>query len=213
MIYDILPRIAGKIFLNVISKSDPDGVYLTFDDGPDPEITPQLLDELKRLDCLATFFITGSKAEKYISIVKQIHNAGHTIASHGYHHRSLALASQKNIRVDLKRSIEILSDITGHRPHLFRPPYGRIGPNLLKVVKELGLITVLWSVSAGDWHANQKEALIHRIIHHVKDGDIILLHDSGGNGTTLSSISEIIKTFRMSGFILQTLKNVSSCNY
>jgi len=176
---DIFPRMAPLFFRNVVSRGDPAGIYLTFDDGPDPVFTPKILDLLERFNCHATFFVTGRKAEKHPDIVRAAGKAGHTIGSHGYTHRSFLFADQNAVLDEINRSASVISDITGCDTRLFRPPHGFFRPSLPSVLKELGMKLVLWSLSPADFVANPPTVLERRIVRKVRTGDIVLLHDGG----------------------------------
>jgi peptidoglycan/xylan/chitin deacetylase (PgdA/CDA1 family) len=189
----------------VIARGDPGGIYLTFDDGPDPDTTPRVLELLAKDNTPATFFVSGIQAEKHPDLVRAISAAGHGVASHGYHHRSLGWAGTGACREELQRSVTTISYILNQPPpihnskflilnSLFRPPYGRFGPGVLKAAKELGLTIVLWSLSARDWKPASPRELADRIVTRVRPGDIILLHDRGRFAEAmLQALPEIIQ--------------------
>ncbi len=196
----ILPRLAARFMPGVICRGNPDGVYLTFDDGPDPEITPRLLVLLDHLKCPATFFVTGFRAERYPGIVRNAVNAGHVIAGHGYNHRSLLFAGEKTIRNELNRTREAIHQATGDHPSLFRPPYGRLGPSVPEIAGELGMTVVLWSLSPSDYRPAAPSRIVRRVVGRAGSGDIILLHDRGrGSGQTLEALPDIVEGLRAKG--------------
>ena len=114
---DLSLRLAARVFSRVIVRGEPGAVYLTFDDGPDPEITPRVLDILKEYDARATFFVTGSQVDRHPEIVRRIAAEGHTLGSHGYEHRSLIFARYRLIKEDLQKSIAVI------RRALAAPPF------------------------------------------------------------------------------------------
>ena len=189
----ILPRLMTRLFHGVVCCGNPDGVYLTFDDGPDLDVTPRLLILLDHLNCPATFFVSGAQVERHPDVVRDALNAGHVIASHGFSHRSLLFAGEKTIRYELTHSREVIHQATGKQPELFRPPYGRFGQDLPELAAESGMTVVLWSLSPGDYRPAPASRIIHRLLGRVEPGDIILLHDRGrGTGRMLDWLPDII---------------------
>lgn len=170
------------MFLDVLWRGPGEarGVALTFDDGPSPSSTPKILDLLDAAKAKATFFVIGKKAEKHPELVREILARGHAVALHSYaHHRLFSLKSARYVRDDLKRAIEVLSAITGDKPALFRPPIGHSNPTIARVVKELGLEVVGWSVRALDGlAAADPKAVAARVKRGLRDGAIVLMHDA-----------------------------------
>jgi peptidoglycan/xylan/chitin deacetylase (PgdA/CDA1 family) len=206
MLSDIFPRIASALIPNVISRGDTDGVYLTFDDGPDPDNTPKLLNILSEFSCKVTFFVSGKQADQYPEIIKQTFEAGHTVASHGYDHRSLAWAGSRTVLDQINRSIGAISDAGLCNSRLFRPPYGRIGIPMLSVVKSLNMQIVLWSLSAGDYRPIQPKLLAERITSKTKPGDIVLLHDKGNYvDNMLEALPGVLETLLEKGMSFKAL--------
>lgn len=202
----LLARIAARIFPNVVWRSRPGGVYLTFDDGPDPGVTPHLLEMLDAMDCRVTFFMTGVQAEHHPEIVKNAIAQGHTIGTHGYDHESLLLAPNQKASREIGQSITALENITGRRPSLYRPPYGRFNPFQVRLYQEMGLTIVLWSVNPLDYRETESTEIIDRIARNTRDGDIILLHDRGPNADrTLNALPEIVEAIRQKGLNLLPL--------
>lgn len=171
-----------EMFVDAVCKGPDDarGVALTFDDGPNPEHTPKILDALDRAGVKATFFVIGKKAEAHPEIVRDIARRGHVIGSHSYaHSRLFSLLSLGAVRQDIKRSLEVLEKITGARPTLFRPPIGHTNPRIGKVVRELDLTVVGWNVKALDGlGASKPDRVASRVNRGLEDGAIVLLHDA-----------------------------------
>ncbi|NHM30752.1 polysaccharide deacetylase family protein [Bacillus sp. C11] len=180
LFYTLLPFFISRIIGagGFKKNSDSQSIAFTFDDGPNPIYTPELLNILKDNDVKAAFFVLGSKAEKYPEIIRQIHKEGHLIGLHNYVHRSNWIMSPWKVRRDLKRSAEIIEGITGERPTYYRPPWGLLNIFDYFLLKEYKI--VLWSLMAGDWKtAGGKERVKKVLLSKVKKGDIILLHDCG----------------------------------
>jgi len=182
LLTDIFPRLAGAFLPHVISRGSEKGVYLTFDDGPDPIYTPTILDLLAQLDVKTTFFVLGSAGVEYPEIIIKAAAEGHTIGIHGWHHRYMTFKSEASARDELIRCHEQLVRLTSNPIRYFRPPHGHIGIGLQRAVDALGLTTILWSYSPGDWKiSNTRTKLAQLISTHRDDGEIILLHSAGGN--------------------------------
>jgi len=154
-------------------------VCLTFDDGPDGLVTPLILDILKENKVKAAFFVVGSKAEKHPEILERIDREGHVIGGHSYsHHFFFDLFSARKMKEELKHTSEYILQVTGRKIRLFRPPYGVTNPAMARVIKDLGLSSIGWSLKSKDTVIKDSAALFSRLKLKVKAGDIILLHDN-----------------------------------
>jgi peptidoglycan/xylan/chitin deacetylase (PgdA/CDA1 family) len=159
------------------------GVALTFDDGPDPASTPSILDALDAADAKATFFLIGRKVKKHPDLAKSIVERGHTIGLHSYaHNRLMSFWLANAWRSDLEKGIRTIERATGVRPTLFRPPIGHTNPQTARVLSDLGLRTIGWSVSGRDGLATSSSGVVERISSGARDGAIILLHDAAERG-------------------------------
>jgi len=161
------------------------GVVLTFDDGPDPEHTREVLDLLEARRATATFFVIGHKAEKHPDLVREIARRGHEVGVHGYaHDRLFALRGTRRVRADLNRAVAVLEGILGETPTLFRPPIGHTNPTIARVADELDFTTVGWSVGARDGIGRTRpDDVVKRVARGLHDGAIVLLHDASERGT------------------------------
>jgi peptidoglycan/xylan/chitin deacetylase (PgdA/CDA1 family) len=176
-----------RMFVDAVTRG-PHGVRgwaLTFDDGPDPATTPRVLDVLDQVGAKATFFVIVRKAEAHPELVREILARGHSVGLHSYaHDRLFALRSAGRVREDLERGIAALAAITGEAPALFRPPIGHTNPTIARVVEDLDLITVGWSVSAHDGTAGANvDRVVARVSARLHDGAIVLMHDASERGT------------------------------
>jgi peptidoglycan/xylan/chitin deacetylase (PgdA/CDA1 family) len=160
------------------------GVVLTFDDGPDPVHTREVLDLLDARGVKATFFVIGKKVDEHPEVVQEIVRRGHELGVHGWaHDRFLTLRSAKRIRADLARAIASIETITKKRPRLFRPPIGHTTPTIARIVDDLDLTVIGWTVAAGDGVALRKPAdVARRIAKGLEDGAIVMLHDAAERG-------------------------------
>ena len=150
---------------------------LTFDDGPNPRVTPQLLALLEKHRVPATFFVLGKYVEQYPGLTAEIVAANHAIGNHTYGHPSLLFFSRRHIMDELSRCDEAVLEAAGRHTSSVRPPFGFRGPQFHSAAREMGFSkVVMWSVSARDWRPQPTAHVNHRI-GKVKPGDIVLLHD------------------------------------
>lgn len=171
-------QIQANYFLKSINKGRTKAIALTFDDGPDPDSTPRILDTLRENDLQATFFVIGHKAVNHPDLLRRIVEEGHTIANHSYSHSYfIALFSGQKLRTDIQRCNEAIRDITGRVPVFFRPPFGVTNPRYAAVLKDLQMQSIGWSLRSMDTRAKNKYQLINTIISKLKPKDIVLLHD------------------------------------
>jgi peptidoglycan/xylan/chitin deacetylase (PgdA/CDA1 family) len=184
-------------------------VALTFDDGPNPYYTPQILDILQKYNVKATFFCIGRLVATYPSLVKQEYNAGHIIGNHSWSHPDMALLSPAYIQFQLVHTSDVIQKAIGVRPTYFRPPYGIMSVPVLTEAYHLGLTTVIWNDEARDWQRPGVSVIIQRILGLARNGAIILMHDGGGDRSqTVAALPYIIKGLRLSGFQLVTLSQM-----
>jgi peptidoglycan-N-acetylglucosamine deacetylase len=150
---------------------------LTFDDGPNPSVTPVLLDLLGRRNVRATFFVMGKHVRAFSELTKELAERGHTVGNHTETHPALTFKSAKGIADELKRCDDAIHAATGAKPIWMRPPFGFRGPQLGSVVRQWGGAgVVMWSASAQDWRPQPAEPVIRRL-RRATGGDIVLLHD------------------------------------
>lgn len=168
-------------------------VAITFDDGPNPEFTPAILDILAKHQAKATFFLVGEQAARYPELVRRIAAEGHVVASHTMSHPEAPKASGDILRREVKENGELLQRITGMPVRYFRPPYGYFNVDYFQASKQYGLTVVLWSIVPRDWERPPRDVLAKRAIDELQPGSIILLHDGGGDRTeTVSALPLIL---------------------
>ena len=165
----------------VTPDDDGDVVYLTFDDGPHPEYTPQILDVLARHDARATFFVVGSLAQAYPDIIQRIAAEGHTIANHTWKHEDLAGLSRAAFDETISRTQMVLGDLA--TPCL-RPPYGSIDAFTREWASDHGLSLLTWDASPQDWRRPPAEEIADYIVQWARPGVVLLMHDGGGDRST-----------------------------
>ena len=155
-----------------------DAIALTFDDGPHPDFTPRILDSLAQHGARGSFFVIGSLARRHAGVIRRIHNEGHTLGNHSLDHDHFGVNRGRAYwRRQLSETQNIILDITGHPPTLFRPPMGFKTWNIVAAARELQLPVVGWSQRACDTRLTDARVLAARLIGSVSGGDILLLHD------------------------------------
>jgi peptidoglycan-N-acetylglucosamine deacetylase len=182
-------------------------VAITFDDGPDPQWTPKILDILKAANVKAAFFLVGVNAEKYPGLVRRIVNEGHEIGNHTYYHPNLALAWPEHVRLELNATQLLLESITGRATTLFRPPYAadtqpsQISELMpLQIAQDLNYLVVLENIDPQDWAKPGADIIVQRVKQQRRDGSIILLHDAGGDRSqTVAALPHILEWLRTRG--------------
>lgn len=173
--YFKITKIWRRLTPNCIWKLDTkQTVYLTFDDGPTPEITEYILDELRKYDAVATFFCLGKNAERHPDLLKAIKDAGHQVGNHTHCHVKGWKLSTDDYIANAQKAEAILDCVK-----LFRPPYGRIIPAETKALNRLGYKIVMWTNISQDYNHNvSPEKCIRKVTKHLNSGDIIVFHDS-----------------------------------
>ena len=186
-------------------------VALTFDDGPHPIYTPQILEILRRHQTPATFFPLGRNVERYPKLIQKMFAHGHTIGNHTYGHERLIFTSGERVRSEMVKTSQAIQRITGQKPRFFRPPRGLSGWRALVLASRLGMQTVLWTISPGDWRRPPAGLIVRRVLTKAEDGAIVLLHDAKYNdpredrAQTVQALPEIIRGLRELGYCLVTL--------
>ncbi|HET8737301.1 MAG TPA: polysaccharide deacetylase family protein [Pricia sp.] len=155
-------------------------ISLSFDDGPNPEFTPRILQLLAQHGAKATFFCIGQQANDHPDILKQILAERHSIGNHTYTHSpSFGFFSSQRVIYELRKTKSLIKDLTGLEMNLYRPAFGVTNPQIEKAVKTLDLHSIGWSVRSLDTTARSEMRVLNRITSKISRGDIVLLHDTG----------------------------------
>lgn len=178
-------------------------VAITFDDGPNAEFTPILLEGLKERNVKATFFLLGKEAEKNPEIVEQMHKEGHLVATHAYEHVDLSKLPDEQAVEQIDSTNQVLQEITGVYPEYIRPPYGAWKSNLDYETK---MIEVLWDIDPLDWKTPDANAVANHVISKVQEEDIILLHDA--SETSVQAAFMIIDALEKEGYTFVTVEEI-----
>ena len=193
-------------------------IALTFDDGPDPEYTPQILDVLKQANVHATFFVTGLNGEQYPSLLKRMFDEGHDIGNHTFTHPNIAGISKTQLQLELSATRVMLESVIGRRSHLFRPPYAEDSePDVpdevepLETVSDMGYVTVGMQIDPKDWQHRTADEIVQQAVSQAESGkaNIVLLHDSGGDRSqTVLALPRLIAALRERGFELVSVSKL-----
>lgn len=175
-------------------------LYLTYDDGPHPETTPQLIELLAKENIPATFFLIGEHAEKYPELVKQLADAGHIIANHTQHHEFMPLLTTRRIEKEIQKTNDVILQATGQNPILFRAPYGVLDTRVADCLKERGMKPVYWSCVSEDWLPLGHSKVVSRIARKLHDGALIVLHEKWFPHQTLEATRGVIEFARKAGY-------------
>jgi len=224
----------AQLFGPTVSDTpSPKLLALTFDDGPNPAITPKLLDLLSKHNAKATFFLVGKFASQCSALAKETAARGHLLGNHTQTHPNLFFCGPNETCEELQRCSETIHNATWEKPHWFRPPYGFRSPWLGEITQSLGLTTAMWSLMPGDWRVKPKEWLIDRmkpIAAHAQQnlqtksaapqsaaptGDILCLHDgyhgalNGDRSATLAALAYWLPRWRDLGVQFVTMNEIS----
>ncbi|MBR2622334.1 MAG: polysaccharide deacetylase family protein [Clostridia bacterium] len=167
-------------------ENDANMIALTFDDGPHPKYTMEILEILDEYDIPATFFFVGENVSYYQETACEVAKRGHEIGNHTYSHPCVNKQSQAAFREELTRCEDIIQRVVGVRPKLFRPPQGSWNTRVYEIARERDYSVILWDLDTLDWAHTPSENISNYILENVKSGNIILMHDyhSGGCTTT-----------------------------
>jgi peptidoglycan/xylan/chitin deacetylase (PgdA/CDA1 family) len=208
---------SAQLFGRTMQRTgDARTIALTFDDGPNPAVTPALLDLLDKHSVRATFFLIGSHVRACPELAREIAQRGHTVGNHTDTHPALPLLSKQRISDEIARCDESISSATGQMPRWMRPPYGFRSPLLNGIVKRRnGGGVVMWSRLARDWKAQPAAPMIHRL-RRVRGGDIVLLHDGdhrapgGDRRHTVEALAHWIPRWKDAGLRMVALDEIGS---
>jgi peptidoglycan-N-acetylglucosamine deacetylase len=191
-------------------------VALTFDDGPSPRYTPQILALLRRYQAHGTFFVIGNKVERYPRLVQAELRAGHEVGNHSYSHPRFTKTGQLEREQELERTGVDL-DLVGcpQDCRLFRPPYSAYDTRLQAYLGHTGRRLVLWSLDSGDWQGLAAPAIVHNVLARVRPGSIIIFHDSdelekADRSPTVAALAVILPALRAAGWRMVTVSELTA---
>lgn len=178
-------------------------IAITFDDGPHPYYTEQLLDGLKERGVVATFFVTGEHAELHPEIIRRMQEDGHLIGNHTYSHIQLTRTNREKFKEELIKTNDILKEITGEEVQYVRPPYGSWDKSF---EKELNMFPVLWNVDPLDWCSGNVSCIVEKIVSKTGENDIILMHDY--YDTSVTAALEAVDELMEKGYTFVTVEEI-----
>lgn len=181
-------------------------VALTFDDGPHPKYTAEILDLLASYNAKATFFIVGENAEKKPELILRQYNEGHEIANHTYTHP--LKTTLPKLEVEIKKTNDLIYSITGYYPELFRPVEGQYTDSMVQSVVKNGYKVIMWSwhQDTEDWKNPGVHRIVKTVLKGIKPGNVILFHDGGGNRSqTVKALEKILPELQKQGYEFVTI--------
>lgn len=219
-IYSLAPTILirlGRVGAVARAARGYGRVALTFDDGPDPNYTPQILDILKRYRVKACFFVVGAKVRQYPDLTRQILQAGHAIGNHGFRHKAICLLSPRATRGEINETNIAIEELTGEKTVFCRPAWGLF--NLFSVCYcwLKGQKVILWTYMSWDWTKKATpESICRKVLGRLKDGDIIILHDSdsapgaakGSPAQVVAALPRILDGIEEKGLRVSSLEEI-----
>lgn len=204
----------------ICEMSDAEQLAITFDDGPNPAITPKLLELLEKYNAKTTFFVIGRYVRECPELTSEIAARGHLLGNHTRTHPNLFLLSRQSVGDELRHCQDAIQNATGAGARYFRPPFGIRNPWVVSTAQELGMQTVMWSLIPGDWRDKPLEWLKNKMTpvdehardaQHRKSGDVLCLHDgahreqNGDRTRTLAALEYWLPRWRDSGLKFVTI--------
>ncbi len=198
---------AGQIFWDV--KTEEKLVALTFDDGPHPEHTSDVLDLLAQYNAKGTFFVVGEHADKNPELILRMYEEGHEIANHTYTHPFKVTVPE--LMEEIKQTNDTIYSITGFAPELFRPVEGQYTDAMIEAITKEGYMVVMWSwhQDTEDWKDPGVKKIVDKVLKGTKQGDVVLFHDGGGNRQqTVDALDQILPALQKEGYKFVTISEL-----
>lgn len=178
-------------------------IALTFDDGPHPYYTEQLLDGLKERGAKASFFVLGKQAQAYPELIKRMQDEGHLVGNHTYNHIQLGQGNREEFKEELIKTSEVLTELTGEETQYVRPPYGSWDKSF---ETELMMFPVLWTVDPMDWCSDDVSGIVQRVTKKTRENSIILMHDEYKSSVTAAL--QIVDILQERGYEFVTVDEI-----
>jgi peptidoglycan/xylan/chitin deacetylase (PgdA/CDA1 family) len=221
----LLLLVVGLCYTGAASAAEPVTIWcgpssehevaITFDDGPSPVYTPQILALLKKYNAKATFFVLGRKVEQFPQVIKAMAEDGHEIGNHTFDHPRLTQTAKPKCEREIERTrldLELLG--CADQPHLVRPPYSAYDKQLTTYLTHTKRELVLWSLDSGDWKGLNADTIVHNVLDRVKNGSIIIFHDSdekdkADRRPTIEALKVILPTLQARGYRMVTVSDLA----
>jgi peptidoglycan-N-acetylglucosamine deacetylase len=203
---DLSSRIYRVLFPSVTFSTNDERIHLTFDDGPHPVATSVVLGILDKFSIKATFFLLGHHILQSPELARTIGDEGHTVGNHSFNHLNLVFRQKHFIHREIETANNIIAEVTGVKPTLFRPPFGFFDLRILSIVELLGMRLVHWSNDLRDFEISTTDKSIVNRTRRIDRGSIILLHDNEFTASRMSTIlPTIIITLQDQGLVFDSL--------
>ncbi len=197
------PSISQNVSQEGNAGEEEKKIALTFDDGPHPYYTEQLLDGLKERGVHVTFFVTGEHAQLHPDIIQRMSDEGHLIGNHTYSHIQLTAGNREEFKAELIKTSEIITGITGQEVIFVRPPYGCWDKSL---EEELNMFPVLWNVDPLDWSSRNAARITEKVVSGAEENDIILMHDY--YKTSVTAALDVVDKLQEEGYTFVTVDEI-----
>lgn len=171
-------------------------ISLTFDDGPNPEYTPQILDILAENEVKAAFFVYGAYVDEYPEIAQRIVAEGHILGNHTYTHPDLSAISDEEVLQEIEWTQESIRDVTGVEPTLYRMPFGAGGPRVVRLLSDM--TSIIWNIDSQDWELQDEELIYNTVMTQLSHDNLLLMHDT--NQATVNAVRRMIPEMKEQGF-------------
>ncbi len=202
-IVDLAGKNEGKLYIN--GPAERKQVALTFDDGPDGMVTPEILDILKAKEVNASFFYIGNSVKKHPDVEKRVYNEGNLVLNHSMCHPDFHNLAPDKMMKEITDTEDAIYSITGKRPALVRPPYGSVSKEELELLNSSGCKAVIWSSDTLDWSQKDSTSITGNVLDNVRNGDIILMHSNGDKKATAEALPGMIDGLKAKGYTIVTL--------
>lgn len=179
-------------------------IAFTFDDGPHPTYTTLIQDILDEYNSAATFFILGVQGEKHPELLRETIERGNEVGNHSYNHKDFTKLTDEELNFQIDTTQKIVEDATGFAPSVLRTPYGFIN---VELVNKIHLPIILWSLDTKDWENRDPDIIYNTIMKNVKDGDIILMHDT--YETTVEAVRRVVPDLIKEGYQIMSVDELS----
>ncbi|MDD6612367.1 MAG: polysaccharide deacetylase family protein [Clostridiales bacterium] len=207
--YSILPTCYYKCKNHLHHPAAGKTLYLTFDDGPDPRYTPQLLDLLEQYQIPASFFVVAQSAQANPALIARMKRSGHVVGLHSLSHKNGLIQPPRSACRDFSRSVAILQQC-GIPPRYFRPPWGHWNAMTAAQAYSRGIQPMMWDVMAEDWRGDTTaQEIAHKLLTRTFDGAVICLHDGRGKNNaparTIAALRQVLPQWLAAGYCFQTV--------
>lgn len=186
--------------------TDAPRIAFTFDDGPKPVFTEELLEILKKYDAKATFFLTGKMVERFPELVLAIDRDGHEIGNHTYDHVNVTRLPKDALYIQLTNTKQVIRNVTGKSTRFFRPPGGDVNETVVRDAQGWGYQTAMWTINADDTRVDDPNVIVQWVVNRAKDGAIVLMHN--GSEAGLEALPRILAILRGQGYRFVTLSEI-----